>query len=1211
MGNERPPRAREPRDIAPVPGACSCAVLFLVATCAVLLVACGDDERPALGVGPGSWMPGHAPDPCATPHEGCACDEPEAVAPCGRTVSRTAATVTCELGERTCEDGLWSACVPSRMSVRAFSPSVTHGFRPQGLAPSSRSCDEPCDPFCRTVDDTPDGLSLGPGLDSNADGVTLTQGENAGNCSALSITPASATLTVTAINADGTLVVSPSQSVMFAATCDASGAVVTPSWSLDAYDRAVVDQTGRVTVFSGTAGPLRITASNALTSTTATLDVAVNIQEQGSSSTVAAAFLGTGPPGSGKTLYPYAGTIFPLDLKAPLVQWMTGGNPATDVEVGLRYPSGASTPTFSYSRIYNGGPPKNGTLDPTMPAWRPPQEVWTAFGRTAARGATASARTADIVVQRRYSGTVHGELVIPVTFATEPLRGTVYYTQYLRTLFTPSSGTSVCSGQADLNPSTYSPGFVCPVGNCTHPGTSGTSSTRAIDLSSPTATNVDPFNNTAGCPVCHSVSADGQTYVSGNQFWQTSGGGTSRGIDAIGLTTGSVSSFMSLDEAPSYASSGNDFDANWPTEQSRGFAYSALSPDGSLALQGASFWGNTANTPASNNTQDATLKGVSGGVKPYFAISTHNPGFGVMFATTGALSSNTLSSGTLSASSNGTLTIDGVTMAVGYSVLVKNETGTNAKKNGVYSVTSAGSSSAKWQLKRRNDADTNGEIVAAMDVRVSDGSSNRGRVFYVTTSGSISINTTSLNFAQRTAPTFPSMMVPSFSPDGQKVVYVNADKDPISGYPDTGWRRGLSMFDFDTDTLTISQRKRLLNTYSSTSAGTPMKWPFFESDSRSVVYVETDPNEFCSSNSPGTSTALARACQEAAYGSMSPTTRGYWPGKIYSIDSRNPAGTRVQLAKLTNGEDTNDYAKSYQPTVLPFAVGGYRWAIFTSPRAYGNQFNARASAGSSTTGTPTDFSCAASMLWVAAIDDITADGTDRSHPAFFLPGQNSAPITSENHYVNERGYLVPSLCKDPGESCTLSTECCGGSDSPATSACRVASGWTPADGTPQRTCQHLSGSCASAGDSCDASADCCAGGTCVNFTCTAPPSYDEASFSRDYEAECGSGELPSWTLFSFHLATPSDTTISFEASTAAAQEELDAAKRVSLGESTSTVESPALPETRDVGSALTDASVSGNLAWLRVTITLSPSSDGLATPVLEDWQMSYDCVPAQ
>src|SRR5215510_8695026 len=218
--------------------------------------------------------------------------------------------------------------------------------------------------------------------------------------------------------------------------------------------------------------------------------------------------------------------------------------------------------------------------------------------------------------------------------------------------------------------------------------------------------------------------------------------------------------------------------------------------------------------------------------------------------------------------------------------------------------------------------------------------------------------------------------------------------------------------------MTVSRKRRLLNDYSSSSAGLPIKWPFFEPDSRSLLYVKTDPNEYCSSNAdsgncavPATDTYAAasctsdglgtinsnleRSCYQGSRGSMTPTTRGFWPGRIYSIDSAptaptTPLSTEVDLQKLNNGDDhlgaddATDAGKSYQPTVLPFSVGGYRWVIFTSPRPYGNQFNMKG----------THFSCGASMLWVSALNDTTANGTDRSNPAFFLPGQHVAAITS-------------------------------------------------------------------------------------------------------------------------------------------------------------------------------------------------------------------------
>ena len=93
---------------------------------------------------------------------------------------------------------------------------------------------------------------------------------------------------------------------------------------------------------------------------------------------VATALDGTGVADTGtpsKTLYPYKNTVFPLDLKAPLVQWEQGTNAATAVKVALRYQvSGEATPRFSWSKIYNTEP-KEGTLVTTAPAWQIPQEI--------------------------------------------------------------------------------------------------------------------------------------------------------------------------------------------------------------------------------------------------------------------------------------------------------------------------------------------------------------------------------------------------------------------------------------------------------------------------------------------------------------------------------------------------------------------------------------------------------------------------------------------------------------------------------------------------------------------------------------------------------------------------------------------------------------------------------------------------------------------
>jgi hypothetical protein len=249
------------------------------------------------------------------------------------------------------------------------------------------------------------------------------------------------------------------------------------------------------------------------------------------------------------------------------------------------------------------------------------------------------------------------------------------------------------------------------------------------------------------------------------------------------------------------------------------------------------------------------------------------------------------------------------------------------------------------------------------------------------------------------------------------------------------------------------------------------------------------------------------------------------------------------------------------------------------------------------------------MLWVSALTDTVADGTDRSHPAFLLPGQNLASVTSANHYINERGYLVPTPCKAAGVSCTSDADCCGAGGSPATAACRAPSGWTPASGPPAKTCAATGGTCSNAGDSCNSPADCCNAAPCVDYQCVAPPTFTTADFTRDYVAACADDSLPAWQLLSYHLTTDDDSRLELSVQTANTSAGLELAPVIDLGQSLSTVVSPADPEYKDVGAAL-DAIASNGLKYLRVTVTFVPSSDSLTAPVLHDWEMRYTCQDA-
>lgn len=1294
------------------------------------LWGCADDSHVS-GVGSGGAPRGQAPigDGCSTPREGCPCTTETLEVKCGETVSRDANTLTCREGTRTCGDGKWGACVGDATSEMYSPAPAAPGVETQGLAAAPMDCLDKCDPYCQKLADTPDDLVVDPELVADPTGLTLfANGYTGSNCPDVRVTPSPTTLTITAINADGS--VPPPNSVPLTAGCGAAATPITPSWSTDQPDRSAVDLLGTLQVFSGIAGDINVTANSLLDTGTSLVTVKVDINDVADvpDAAIQAVFAGAGSEADpGKTLYPYKGTVFPLDLKAPLVQWKAEGVAAANVQVALRYPANSTTPLFWYSKLF-ADEPNEGTLQATgAPSWQIPQAVWTAFSRTA-KGANA-----EIIIQRRTASTLYEEMKIPVTFATAALRGTVYYTQYLKRVFKPGAA-ELCGGQTDL-PTTYSPvapsGAACPVGNCTHADdVFGGSTTRAIDMSNPLAANLDPFNGAGGCPVCHSVSANGNVYVSGSKFlqsWGTPAGSSTGFVNSIGAdaVTG-LAKFTVVGEAPNYSQfrTAGDWD-------SRGFGYAALTPDGALALQGFYSWGNTQDgTVADNLTVDRALK--SGGKPvPMFFVPTAVNGANVMYATTAALAA-TRAGNVLTASAGALPTIDGVTLSVGDSLLVKDQA--TASDNGIYVVSDLGSGMAgsteltlannlptlsssdfvagspasnafdnngasRWEsdwsdpqwlqvdlgssktitririeweranaqnytiqvspdavtwttistqtnlaagdnriddftvtgtgrfvrmngtartteyghsiwemdvygpgpgtpykLTRRVDAQTpataQGTIKADWEVRVSRGTANYAKVFRLTAPATDpTINTDSLVFADTGADPLPVMMTPTISKDGTKLAYVNGDQDTI-GADSTAWRKGLTMVDLDPATRKISNKKRILSNWDAVTGGAPVKWPFFEHDSHSLLYVESNTDNYCrsesSANDPG------RACRESIFGNSAPTSRGYWPGSLYSIDTAAtpPSSTRVELAKLNDAEDAADADKAYQPTVLPFSNGGFRWAIFTSPRSYGNQLNQIG----------TNFTCGATMLWVAAIDDTDANGTDRSHPAFFLPGQNALPITTPEHYVNERGYLVPSPCKTSNLSCTTSDECCAGSQ------CRVDS--ISATGTPNKVCKDPA-SCSAVGAACITSADCCGASPCTAQKCEAIPSYPTpVTYTRDYSAACPPGFQPRWGLFLFHLTTASSSRIGFAAQTAATAADLATAMSVSLGDS-SQDNYEGMPDSRDVGDALEAAQQPFARAHLRVSMTLYPSANGLAAPILHDWEQRYSCEPAE
>jgi hypothetical protein len=109
----------------------------------------------------------------------------------------------------------------------------------------------------------------------------------------------------------------------------------------------------------------------------------------------------------------------------------------------------------------------------------------------------------------------------------------------------------------------------------------------------------------------------------------------------------------------------------------------------------------------------------------------------------------------LTASANGALSIDGIAVSAGDRVLLKNQT--DAKQNGIYTVTNAGGASAAAVLTRATDSDNSvdGEVREGLFTFTQEGTANARDGYVLLTEGSrageiFQLGTDSLNFTQFT-----------------------------------------------------------------------------------------------------------------------------------------------------------------------------------------------------------------------------------------------------------------------------------------------------------------------------------------------------------------------------------------------------------------------------------------------------------------------------
>jgi hypothetical protein len=248
---------------------------------------------------------------------------------------------------------------------------------------------------------------------------------------------------------------------------------------------------------------------------------------------------------------------------------------------------------------------------------------------------------------------------------------------------------------------------------------------------------------------------------------------------------------------------------------------------------------------------------------------------------------------------------------------------------------------------------------------------------------------------------------------------------------------------------------------------------------------------------------------------------------------------------------------------------------------------------------------ATKKLWVSAIDKTWTPGSDPSHPAFYLPGQ-------ELEAGNSDGYWVSSACAAVGQACETNDDCCNGTGTGATTECKVVSAATV---PPTSQCTNKT-SCSPAGAACTTSADCCTGltcpamgGVCLNLTSTL---FEENEFTRDYDTVCAEGLHREWRFFEWQATIPTGTSIDFAVQTKSlAGDTYGPTTPLSIGSATTTT--PASTWHRGslpVDDVLAAAGLESK-RYLRVIMTFRPNTAGTLAPTLHAWRQIVDCVPEE
>lgn len=206
-------------------------------------------------------------------------------------------------------------------------------------------------------------------------------------------------------------------------------------------------------------------------------------------------------------------------------------------------------------------------------------------------------------------------------------------------------------------------------------------------------------------------------------------------------------------------------------------------------------------------------------------------------------------------------------------------------------------------------------------------------------------------------------------------------------------------------------------------------------------------------------------------------------------------------------------------------------------------------------------------------------------------------------------YMINPSCTS-GKICTTSADCGGATCDASTSRCPMTctkSGLSSTPAIPE--CPGGSSGWSFVHGS--ASKAACGGGV----------SASPAVFTRDFVAACPVGTRARWGMFTYETAAPSGTNIEFRFSTAADAAGLVAATKTlvarpgffPVGSATATTDAQVCLKT-STPACFRDLSVlvaPADQPVLRMEATLNPDTTTGAAPVLNGWNVTFDCLPSE